>query len=142
MGKIKIERVVIDTNVMISALLFDGEPGQLIPLWKDKRIQPLISQEILDEYLRVLVYPKFGLSGDEVGYILYREILPYFETVTTKRGSLIVAEDPSDDKFIHCAQSGIARVIISGDQHLLRLRSYRKIRIVTPAQFLQDRVGK
>lgn len=141
MGKIQVERVVIDTNVVISALLFNGEPGQLITLWKDKGIQPLISQEILDEYLRVLVYPKFGLSPDEVGHILYNEILPYFETVATRRGSVIVAEDPSDDKFIRCAQSGRARVIISGDQHLLRLKSYGKIRIVTPARFLQDRVG-
>ena len=141
MGKIQVERVVIDTNVVISALLFNGEPGQLITLWKDKGIQPLISQEILDEYLRVLVYPKFGLSPDEVGYILYNEILPYFETGATRRGSVIVAEDPSDDKFIRCAQSGRARVIISGDQHLLRLKSYGKIRIVTPARFLQDRVG-
>ena len=139
MGKIQIERVVIDTNVMISALLFGGEPGKLITLWKEKRIQPLISQEILDEYVRVLVYPKFELSADDVGYILYGEILPYFDTVVTRRGSMIVAEDPSDYKFIRCAQSGRAGVIISGDQHLLRLKSYRKIRIVTPARFLRDK---
>ena len=131
MGKIQIERVVIDTNVMISALLFGGEPGKLITLWKEKRI--------LDEYVRVLVYPKFELSADDVGYILYGEILPYFDTVATRRGSMIVAEDPSDDKFICCAQSGRAGVIISGDQHLLRLESYRKIRIVTPARFLRDK---
>jgi putative PIN family toxin of toxin-antitoxin system len=62
MGKVKVKRVVIDTNVVISALLFGGEPGELIPLWKSGRIKPLASKEMVDEYLRVLTYPKFGLT--------------------------------------------------------------------------------
>ena len=137
MGKVKVKRVVIDTNVLISALLFGGEPGELIPLWKSGRIQPLASNEIIDEYLRVLAYPKFKLSAEEINFILYHEILPHFEVVRAKLGSVIIRDDPSDDKFIRCAEAGKAKFIISGDQHLIRLKSYGEVKILTATHFLE-----
>ena len=70
MGKVKVRRVVIDTNVLISAFLFGGDPGELIPLWKSGRIHPLASKGIIDEYLRVLAYPKFSLSPEEINFIV------------------------------------------------------------------------
>ncbi len=136
MGQVKVTRVVIDTNVVISAFLFEGGPGELVPLWKSGRINPLASREIIDEYLRVLTYPKFGLAPEEIDFILYQEILPHFEIVRAKPGPVIVRDDPSDDKFIRCAEAGNAKIIISGDQHLLRLKRYRAIEIMTPGQFL------
>ena len=138
MGKVEITRVVIDTNVVVSALLFGGVQGKLVPLWKTGRIRVLASKEMIEEYLRVLAYPKFELSEEEINYLLYQEILPYFEIVKTKPGSVIVEEDPSDDMFILCAEAGKANTIISGDQHLLELKSYGKIKILTPSQFLED----
>jgi putative PIN family toxin of toxin-antitoxin system len=138
MGKVKVKRVVIDTNVVISALLFGGEPGELIPLWKSGRIKPLASKEMVDEYLRVLTYPKFGLTPEEINFLLYQEIVPYFEIVKAKPGRVIVGDDPSDDKFIRCAQAGRAKTIISGDRHLLRLKSFGSIEILTPARFLKE----
>ena len=81
MGQEKMITIVIDTNVVISALLFGGAPGKLIELWKKKRIRPLISEEIMTEYLRVLAYPKFKLSEEEINYIIHQEILPYFNVV-------------------------------------------------------------
>ena len=137
MGKIKKIRTVIDTNVIISAILFGGIPGELISLWKSGHIQPLASKDIIDEYINVLAYPKFELSEKEIDYILYNEILPYFDVVTLKPDRAIIQEDPSDDKFIHCAKAGKASVIISGDQHLIKLKSYGKIKILTPYQFLK-----
>ena len=59
MGQEKVIDIVIDTNVIISALLFGGGPGKLIELWKKGFIRPLLSAEIITEYLRVLAYPKF-----------------------------------------------------------------------------------
>jgi putative PIN family toxin of toxin-antitoxin system len=138
MGKIKVTRVVIDTNVVLSGLLFGGVPGNFIPLWRSGHIRPLASSEIIDEYLRVLAYPKFELSEEEINYLLCREILPYFEIVTVKRGRVIVKEDPSDDMFIRCAVAGKAEIIISGDRHLLALKSYGKIKILTPSEFLKQ----
>jgi len=138
MGKIKEIRAVIDTNVIVSAILFGGIPGKLISLWKSGRITPLASKDMIDEYIKVLAYPKFKLSENEINYIFYNEILPYFEVVTPKPGRKIIQEDPSDDKFIHCAESGKASVIVSGDHHLLNLKSYDKIKILTPYQFLKE----
>lgn len=131
-------RVVIDTDLVISALLFGGTPGKLIPLWKSDRIQPFVSKQIINEYLRVLAYPKFKLSEAEINYILYKEILPYFEVVEIKVGKIIIQEDPADDMFIRCALSGKANIIISGDSHLLSLKSYQKVNILTPSQVLKE----
>lgn len=137
MGKIRVEPVVMDTNVIVSALLFGGVPGELIPLWRAERIQPKASKEIIEEYIRVLAYPKFKLSEEEINFLLYHEILPYFEVVRVKPGRVILRDDPTDDKFIRCAKAGKTNIIISGDQHLLRLKSYGELKILTPTQFLK-----
>jgi hypothetical protein len=136
MGQSKMKSVVIDTNVLVSALLFGGVPGKLIPLWRKRKVQPKASKEIIEEYLRVLAYPKFDLSEEEINFLLYYEILPFFEIIRIKKGPILVAKDPSDDKFIRCAQGAGARIIISGDQHLLKLSPYRQIRIISPSDFL------
>jgi putative PIN family toxin of toxin-antitoxin system len=138
LGEIEVIRIVIDTNVLISALLFGGMPGKLIELWKNRRIQPLVSKQVIDEYLKVLSYPKFNLSEKEINYLLYREILPFFEVVSVKHKPPVIKADPSDDIFIQCAQSGKARLIISGDQHLLSLKAYKEIKILSPSQFLEE----
>ena len=138
MGKSKEIRVVIDTNVFVPAILFGGIPGELIPLWKNNRIKPLASKAIIDEYIKVLAYPKFELSEAEINYILYNEILPFFDIIQIKERPVIIQDDPSDDKFIHCAKTGKAGIIITGDQHLLNLKTYQKIKILTPAKFLEN----
>lgn len=137
MGQIKEMKVVIDTNVLISALLFGGTPGRLIPLWKNGRIKPQASKEMIDEYIKVLAYPKFELSEAEITYILHGEILPYLDVVASSSGRVLVKEDPSDDKFIHCAKIGKARCVITGDHHLLKLNLHGKIEILTPSEFLE-----
>jgi len=137
MGQIKVIPVVIDTNVIISALLFGGTPGRLIDLWKEGRIQIFVCKEIIDEIMRVLAYPRFQLSEKEINYLLYYEILPYSEIVEIRSGPEIISQDPSDDKFIRCAKAAGANVIISGDKHLLSLKTFKKIEIFTPASFLK-----
>ena len=140
MGKIKVRPVVIDTNVVISALLFEGKPGKFIQFWKTGQIQPLVSKEVTEEYLRVLAYPKFSLSENEISFLLSHEVLPYFKIVEVKSGArkTTVEDDPSDDMFIRCAESGMCKIIISGDRHLLDLKSHGKIRILSPPQFLEE----
>ena len=123
MGSKKIKRIVIDTNVLVSALLFNGIPGELISLWKRKIIKPLCSKDILDEYLRVLAYPKFKLIHVEIDYLLTVEILPWFHPVTVPEGKSYIKNDPQDDIFIWCAVEGKANAIISGDNHLLKMKN-------------------
>lgn len=130
--------IVIDTNVVISAILFGGTPGKLIDLWKPGRIVPLITEEIMTEYIRVLAYPKFQLSEEEINYIIHEEILPYFKVIKSVPGPSIIKKDPDDDKFIQCAKAGKAKIIISGDRHLLALKSYKDIEIRTPNHFLSN----
>jgi putative PIN family toxin of toxin-antitoxin system len=137
MGQEKVTTVVIDTNVVISALLFGGTPGKLVELWQKGHIEPVISEEIMTEYLRVLTYPKFKLSEEEINYIIHQEILPFFKVVKSIPGPSIIKKDPDDDKFKQCAEAGNAKTIISGDQHLLALKSYHGITILTPTQFLE-----
>ena len=131
---------VIDTNVIISAILFGGGPGKLIDLWKKGYITPLITEEIMAEYIRVLAYPKFELSEEEINFIIHQEILPFFKVVKSKPGPSIIKKDPDDDKFIQCAEVGNAQIIISGDQHLLALKSHHGVNILTPSQFLQKHI--
>lgn len=129
-------RVVIDTNVLVSALLFGGTPGKLIPLWKNGHIRPFASKAIIQEYLRVFAYPKFELTENEITYLLYQEILPYLEIIDVASGKTFVSNDPSDDKFVLCAFKANADIIISGDTHLLSLKKIENIQVVTPAQCL------
>lgn len=138
MGKRKVIRVVLDTNVVISALLFGGPTGKLLFEWKKCTIQPLLCQPIIDEYLRVLAYPKFGLTRQEIDFLLFQEILPFFEVVQIQSENLpvIIKEDPSDDMFLYCARAGNAAFVISGDRHLLSLKSYENIKIIPPEAFL------
>lgn len=135
MGAVK---VVVDTNVLVSALLFGGKPAKLIPLWQRDTIRPLASKEIIDEFLRVFTYPKFKLTEEDVNFLLYHEILPHFEVIDVEPGPNIIKKDPEDDKFIRCALTGKVKWIISGDQHLLALKSYQKVKIFSPADFLLE----
>jgi uncharacterized protein len=131
-------RVVLDTNVVVSALLFNGISSMLVSLWQEDLITLLLSREVLDEYLRVLSYPKFRLTEEEIRELIQEEILPHAEVVKPKRRLRVVQRDPSDNKFLECAIAGRARFIISGDKDLLSIGTYRQIRIQSPAQFLAD----
>ena len=128
--------VVIDTNVFLSALLFGGTPGKLISLWKSGKIQPQLNKTTVAELLRVLAYPKFELTENEIQYLFYVEILPFCKVASTKSGSIIIAEDPSDDVFLRCCEVTNAKALIRGDRHLLALKSYGNASILTPSQFL------
>jgi len=130
-------KVVTDTNVVVSALLFGGTPGKLISLWKKKSIIPFICKEMEEELLRVLAYPKFSLSKQEIDCLFYQEIMPFFLTTRIKQGEVIVQDDPSDDIFIQCALAVGSQIVISGDKHLLSLGVYKGIKILTISQFLK-----
>jgi len=82
MGAIEVTRVVIDTNVLVSGLLFGGIPEKLLGLLKAGRVRPIMSREMVDEFLRVLAYPKFKLSEADIEYLLYVQVLPYVEMIS------------------------------------------------------------
>ena len=131
-------RVVLDTNVLVSALLFDGPPNKLMSLWLEKRIVLLISREVLVEYYRVLAYPKFKLTPEEITELIAANVLPFAETVSIGPHPPVISEDPDDDKFLFLANAGRARCIISGDKHLLSLGKYEGIEVLPVRIFLES----
>ena len=128
-------RAVLDTNVVVSALLFDGRASRLVALWQQRRFVPLISRPILQEYLRVLAYPKFKLTAQEVRQAI-EELLPYAETVSPGKRLRAIRRDPADNRFLECAMAGKAQYLVSGDDDLLSLRSFQGISTVSVSEFL------
>ena len=130
-------RAVLDTNVLVSALLFTGPPSRLVPAWQAGRVRPVVSAEILDEYLRVLAYPKFELTPAEIRGLIEEELLPFIETVRVKPSAVKRLRDPDDAKFIACARAAGVRWLVSGDADLLDLNRVESVDIVSVTTFLQ-----
>jgi putative PIN family toxin of toxin-antitoxin system len=133
----KVKRVVLDTNVLVSALLFKGALSRFVELWRKGKIIPVISKETFSELTTVLQYPKFSLSKDEIKSIIEHEILPYFEIIEVVKTVKGVCRDPEDDKFISCALSASADCIVSGDKDLCDVREHKIVKIVSPSDFLK-----
>ena len=129
-------RAVLDTNVLVSALLFEGRLTWVRDAWKDGRLKPLISQATLDELIRVLAYPKFRLEPEEIEVFL-EELLPHAESIEVPPQPdppVLRCTDPEDQKFIALAEAGAADFLVSGDPDLLELAPEAPIRIVPPAK--------
>lgn len=134
-----LKRVVLDTNVLVSSLLFTGLSNRLVELWQSGGVEILASGEIVQEYTRVLAYPKFKLGAEQSLGLLRDEVLPFLCAVKVVTVLPIIKEGPSDDKFLACALAGKADAIISGDKHLLDLEGYRGIPILNVRSFLERR---
>lgn len=131
-------RVVLDTNVFVSAVL-GGRLSAVLDAWELGRFILLVSTDILGEYRNVLARPKFGLNivdvDNIIGYIFHKAAF-----VTAAHPLGMISEDPTDDKFLKVAVAGQADYIVSGDSHLLRLKAVKGIPIITATDFL-NRVG-
>lgn len=130
-------KVVLDTNTLISALLFRGGLSVIVDLWKNGTIKPVFSSETFTEFKSVLSYPKFSLTRHEIKVIIEQEVLPYFDVVEIDDEITDVCRDPDDDKFISCAVSAAAGYIVSGDKDLLEIGTYSGVRIISGATFIK-----
>ena len=135
--KIRVRRVVLDANVLVSALLFTGSLSEIVELWKKGKIISVFSEETFKEFTGVLAYPKFSLAQNEIRTLIEEEIVPCFEFIKTTTTVSNVCPDPDDDKFLSCALSASADFIVSGDKALQEVGQYRKIKIITPHKLLQ-----
>lgn len=129
-------RVVLDTNVVVSALLFRGATGGLHTIWKSGGLTLLVSDPTLAELVRVLAYPKFRLTADVITRLVVTEVLPFTERVVPTREPK-ACRDPSDDEFLWAARDGGAEMLVTGDPDLLPLRpAWSGVRILTVAESL------
>lgn len=130
------KRIVLDTNVTVSAFFWNGNSRKIYELAKRNKIKILYSKEIEAELIRVLSYKKFGLSPHEI-IPLVNDFRKTATLINIKSKIHIIKEDPTDNIFIECAINGKAKYIISGDHHLLEQKKIQGIDILKPKDFLE-----
>ena len=137
-------RLVLDTNVVVSALLWDGTPEQLIDLAGEGAVELVSSAALLAELTGLLERPKLAAklarNGQSAAEILarYSELAELIEAPAVEAARL---RDPDDAAVLACAIAARAEAIVSGDKDLQTLGTYQDIPILSPAQCLQ-RLGK
>jgi putative PIN family toxin of toxin-antitoxin system len=129
-------KVVLDTNVFISSVFFGGQPGKILAAWRDGKIMLVLSTEILEEYIEVLQRLEKLYPPVEAGPVI-ELILAGSEIITAPPLEKPISSDPDDDKFIACALASKARVIISGDKHLLSVDGFKGLEIVKPSEYVK-----
>lgn len=132
-------RVVLDTNVVLSALVFrSGVAAGLRRAWQGDRCTPLASTATVQELIRVLAYPKFRLSTEDQHHLL-ADYLPWTRSVHIPQPPPALpagCRDPFDVPFLHLALAGKASALVTGDDDLLVLQGRMPCVIVQPAAFL------
>jgi uncharacterized protein len=125
--------VTFDTNVLLSATLWDGSVAQklLFDLIR-QNIKIYSTTEIISEYQKVLKRD-FSFSNDDLVQIM-QKVLAFVTLITTKEKVDLVKDDPEDNKIIECALSSKSRFIITYDPHLLKLKEHNGIRFIKPEE--------
>ena len=128
-------KVILDTNVFVSGVFFNGPPHQILKAWNEGKIQLVVSPEILDEYRRV-----GEILAEDHPLIDLNPVLDFIvqnaEVVLAQPLSENVCEDPDDDKFLACALASQSKVIVSGDRHLLNASGYGEVAVLRPRDFV------
>jgi putative PIN family toxin of toxin-antitoxin system len=131
-------RVVLDTNVVLSALVFrSGRLAWLRAAWQSGQVTPVVCRETTEELLRALTYPKFGLSPEEREQLL-ADLLPYAEAALLPNPlppGLPVCRDPDDAVFLALACAVGADALVTGDSDLLALVGSPGPAVLTPQRF-------
>ncbi|MBX3325871.1 MAG: putative toxin-antitoxin system toxin component, PIN family [Nitrospira sp.] len=138
-------RVVADTNVIVSAMLWLGSPHRILVAVEGARLTLYTSPALLRELTGVLNRPKFAARLRELqvsGSELTADYARLAHLVNPQRIRRVVVDDPSDDEVLACALAARAQYIVSGDSDLLRLRSYRDIPILSPRSFVQQKLSR
>jgi putative PIN family toxin of toxin-antitoxin system len=131
-------RIVVDTNVMASALLFGGNPREVLLQAIRGEIGLGMSPAMLYELQGVLSRKKFGLAEQLVETVM-NEVTGLSDMVFPRRSVSVIERDPDDNMVLECALEYRAQAIISGDEHLLALAAFENIPILTPAQYLETK---
>ena len=120
------------------SFVFGGVPGEILSKWINGKFELIVSHEILEEYREVSdilkqKYPK--IEPEPILNLITLKSTLTFSVLLKEQ----VCEDPDDDKFIACALASNAKIIVSGDKHLLNVNGYRKLKILKPKEFLKEK---
>ena len=130
-----VSKVVIDTNIYISAIFWNGKPREVIDLGRDGKITIFTSLDIEKEIAGKLK-TTFKLAEEDVNQILL-DFSTFTLPIRISKQLIVVQGDPGDNKFIECAVECKANYIISGDRHLLNLKEYEGIKLIKSSDFLK-----
>lgn len=134
-------KLVVDTNVLVSAFLWKGTPGRLIELAGEKECRLFTSRVLIDELAEVLQSKKLAKQVQATGFTVAQMLRNYQKlatTVTARRLAQQVSRDADDDAVLACALAAQADLIVSGDDDLLVLKQFQGMRIVTAAQAVKS----
>jgi putative PIN family toxin of toxin-antitoxin system len=134
-------RIVVDSNVIVSGFLFGGNPARVLGSVVEGVTLCFTSLPILDEVRGVLQRPKFGLSAEQA-LAFVDEFHLLCRVVDPRHRVQAIADDPKDNMVLECADAAKANVIVSGDAHLLELKRWGSVRIVSPADFIKEIGGQ
>lgn len=126
-------KTILDTNVVISGIFWKGPPFEILTAWQKQRFHLVISLPILYEYRRVLA--EMTKRASPVLHSILELIELHSEMVEPFSFAKTVCSDPDDDKFLEAALAADADYVVSGDAALLKLKNYKRIKIVRPAGF-------
>ena len=132
------EKIVIDTNVFISALFWKGSSHEILKLAENNILKIIVTKQIIDELLLILNRKEFK-EKIELKNLKISEII--METINSaylieSKTTINACEDPDDNKFLEAAIDGKCKFIINQDKHLLKIREYKGIKILAPEEFL------
>ena len=128
------KRTVLDTNIIISSAL-GGALVLILERWDKGEFTVIVTSDILREYFEVLNRPKFKLKQETIDKIT-RYIYQFSEFVVPEEKIKLIETDPADNKFLEAAIAGKVDFIVSGDDHLLELREFRSIPILSGRDFM------
>jgi hypothetical protein len=140
-----LKKVVLDTNALISGLLWEGNEATIIEKAEKKEIQPFISPKILKELEGVLKREKFTKRLKDKENTVEKAVAKIALIATLIEPNINISEikeDPDDNRVLECAVSADVDFIISGDNHLLSLKRYSGIAIITASEFIKKETIK
>jgi putative PIN family toxin of toxin-antitoxin system len=133
-------KITADTNILISATFWHGASDRIISKVEAKEIQLILSEEIVKEYAEVMDYDEIKNKIKDKNLAIKHTVskIISISTIIEPKTKLNVIKDDSDDnKILECAVAGNVDCIVSNDKHLLKLRKFRNIPILTPDDFLE-----
>ncbi|MBU0963355.1 MAG: putative toxin-antitoxin system toxin component, PIN family [Nanoarchaeota archaeon] len=132
-------KITVDTNVLISSTFWNGNSNKIIKLAENNKIELILSEEIIEEFIKVLNYKEIQEKIKDKNLEMKRSVekIVSISKIVIPKLKINISEDSDDNKILECAVEGKADYIISQDNHLLKLKEYNKIKILTPKEFLE-----
>lgn len=134
-------KIILDTNIIISGLFWHGTPAKILEKVVSRKLTLCFSESTFQEISKVLNYPKFKSEIEKLSFEVGNFLAKLTQKAIIYSNSEVklntIKDDPSDNRFLECALMSGVKYIVSGDRHLLKLKKFQNIAIISPRQFLK-----